>query len=313
MTRCASGESVRPACHMTHTSRGRIAGSSSMRAEHVIVGADVDRQHRHHRGTHAGADHRRHGAVVGGPEHDQRFDSKFREGVLDPPHVAEQSRERHHLHAVELFAVHRTVWKVASAAHEHIWVVEQLDRFDRTVERSHPVRQVELAGEQSLDRGVLLEHADVDCRLLLAQLHDDLREQHGGHALERADVDPALAGLEPFDRLGRRLGLLEQFACVGEHQLAERRDAHRLGAARAIEDGASDRSLEGGDLLAHRRLRVTKPLRRPSERTLRSDGVEGQEVADLEAGDGVEKARLGLDGHPARIARTISVGDRLDR
>ncbi len=207
----------------------------------------------------------------------------------------------------------RTVGEVAAATHEHVRVVEQLDRFDRAVERSHPVRQVELAGEQSLDRGLLLEDADVDGRVLIAQLHDDLRQQHVGHALERADVDPALAGLEPLDGIGGRLSPVEQFAGMGQHELAERRDAHRLGAAGPIEDGAADRPLQGGDLLADGALGVAESLRSLPERALGGDGVEGQQVTDLEAGEGIEQAWLGLDGHAARIARTISDDDRLDR
>ena len=86
-----------------------------------------------------------------------------------------------------------------------------------------------------------------------------------------------------------------------------------FGPAGAIEDGAADRSLEGGDLLADRRLGVAEPLGRASERAFGGDGVEGQEVAQLEAGEGVEQAWFGLDGHRCEDSKTISGDDRLDR
>ena len=97
-------------------------------------------------------------------------------------------------------------------------------------------------------------------------------------------------GLEPLDRLGGGLGPVEQVAGVGQHQLAERGDAHRLRPARAIEHGSTDRPLERGDLLADGGLGVAEPLGRAPERAFGGDGVEGEQVAQLEAGEGVEQA-----------------------
>ena len=104
MTRRASGERVRPACHITHTSRGRIAGSSSWvhstsssgRMSTASIGItaapmpartiDVTAPLSAVRNTISGSTPSRG------------------EGVLDPAHVAQQARERHHLDAVELLA-----------------------------------------------------------------------------------------------------------------------------------------------------------------------------------------------------------------
>ena len=120
--------------------------------------------------------------------------------------------------------------------------------------------------------------------MLVAQPAHDPWQQHVGHALERPDVDPAgLAGLEPLDRLGRGLRLGEDLAGVGEHHLAERRDAHRPRPARTVEHGAADRPLERGDLLADRALRVAESLGGAAERPLEGDRVECEEMAQLEA------------------------------
>jgi hypothetical protein len=79
----------------------------------------------------------------------------------------------------------------------------------------------------------------------------DQRQDHVGHALEGADVDPAVAGLEPFHGLGRGCSLRQQFASVLEDDGAERCDPYRSGPTRMVEHRAADGSLQCGDLLAH--------------------------------------------------------------
>jgi hypothetical protein len=69
---------------------------------------------------------------------------------------------------------------------------------------------------------------------------------------------------------------------VPEDELAERGQRDRPGPARAVEQRSPDEPFEGRDLLADRRLGVAEPHRRPSERALAGDGVEGDEMTQFE-------------------------------
>ena len=105
-------------------------------------------------------------------------------------------------------------------------------------------------------------------------------------ALERADVDaPDLAGEEAVDGVAGRVDAGDDVAGVAEHELAERRQLDGSGAARAVEQGAADEPLEGGDLLADGRLGVAEADRGTAERALRRHGVERREVAQFEVAE----------------------------
>jgi hypothetical protein len=72
------------------------------------------------------------------------------------------------------------------------------------------------------------------------------------HALERADVDAAVAGLEPVDGGGPTPPFRQQVAAV--LSTTEPSGVIRTGlrAARPVEHRAADGLLQRGDLLAHR-------------------------------------------------------------
>ena len=59
-------------------------------------------------------------------------------------------------------------------------------------------------------------------------------------------------------------------------------EPHRPRSAGPVEHGRAGHPLEGGDLLAHRRLRVAERLGRLSEGAGFGDGDEGLEVTHLE-------------------------------
>ena len=93
---------------------------------------------------------------------------------------------------------------------------------------------------------------------------------------------PTVAGEEALDGLAGGVDPGDDVAGVAEHELAERRQLDRAGAAGAVEHGPADEALEGGDLLADGGLGVAEAGGRPAERALGGDGVEGDEVAELE-------------------------------
>ena len=77
----------------------------------------------------------------------------------------------------------------------------------------------------------------------------------------------------------------DDVAGVAEDDLAERRQLDRSGTAGAVEHGAADEALEGGDLLADGGLGVAEAEGGLAERALGGDGVEGDEVPELEIAD----------------------------
>ena len=93
---------------------------------------------------------------------------------------------------------------------------------------------------------------------------------------------PIVAGEEALDGVAGGVDAGDDVAGVAEDELAERGQLDGSGAARAVEQRAADEALEGGDLLADGRLGVAEADRGPAERALGGDGVEGDEVAELE-------------------------------
>ena len=236
------------------------------------------------------------------------------QAVLDAVHVARRW-VGHHLHAVERLDGDGAVGELAAAGDEHVGIVEQGDALDVAARRADAEAEVELAGEHLGDRRhLVLVQPDVGAGVLVAEAREHRRQQHVRHALERADVDAAtLTGLEPLERVGRRLRPGEDVTGVGQHQLAERREPYRAGTAGAVEHRAADRALERGDLLADRRLRVPEAIGGLAEGALGGHRVERGEVAQLEAGEPAEAAADGgfrdvhhaASLHPERSATLI--------
>ena len=145
--------------------------------------------------------------------------------------------------------------------------------------------------------------------VLAAQPLDDRRQQHVGHALERADVDaPDVAGEEAVDGLAGGVDAGDDVAGVAEHDLAERCQLDRPGPARAVEQRAADEPFERGDLLADRRLGVAEADGGPTERALGGDGVEGDEVAEFEVAERCMIISV-ADRHDERSSLVLSTVD----
>ena len=149
-----------------------------------------------------------------------------------------------------------------------------------------PVEEDEVEVVEAGRVGLLLEQPDLAAGVAVAQPLHDLREDHVRHALERAEVDAPVTGLEPVDGGGEARRLRQQVAPVREHHRAEGRDAHPFRPAGPVEDRAADGLLQRGDLLADRRLGVAEAERRPSERTLVGYRGEGGEVPQFDVGHG---------------------------
>ena len=180
-------------------------------------------------------------------------------------------------------------------------VVEQHRRLEVAVALADDEGDVELAvADLGVEGEVVLglEEADVEAGELGPQLLDDRRQQHVGHALERADVDPpGLAGPEPLDGVPGGVDAGEDVPGVAEHDLAERGQLDRSGAAGAVEELVADEPLQRRDLLADGGLGVAEAHRRLGERPLGGDGVEGDEVAELEITEAGHNISVAVAGH----------------
>ena len=87
--------------------------------------------------------------------------------------------------------------------------------------------------------------------MIAAEALQDRREEDGGDALERPDVDASdLAGEEAVDRIAGGVDAGDDAPGVVEHQLAERCQLDRPRPARTVEQGSTNEAFEGGDLLA---------------------------------------------------------------
>ena len=173
---------------------------------------------------------------------------------------------------------------------EHERVVKQHRRVETGTDVADREGDVELARDEAAVRLVLvvgLEDSDVDARVLGTQAPDDRGQQGGGHALKRAHADAAdVAGEETLDLAADDVDPTDQLAAVGQHEPAERGERRRSGATGAVEKRCPDHPLEGGDLLADRRLRIAETARRAGERAFGGDGVEGHQVAQFEVVEG---------------------------
>ena len=127
-----------------------------------------------------------------------------------------------------------------------------------------------------------LGQPDVAAGVLVQQPAYDGRQDQVGHALEGADVDPALARPESIDGVGQRLRLRQQIASMGQDHLAKGGDPYRPGTSGPVEDRATEGPLQRGDLLAHRRLGVAEPGRRSPERSFLGNSGHGRQVAQLD-------------------------------
>ena len=142
-----------------------------------------------------------------------------------------------------------------------------------------------------------LAQLDVDLRPRVREAAHHLGQDPRADALEDADVQRA--GLRP--PRAREMSAWAAWSRatiarrVAEQQLPGLGQRDRAGAARALDQLLADDALEGRDLLADRRLRVAQLDRRTAERALALDGVEGRQMAQLDAEPGVGELRVFLD------------------
>ncbi len=180
---------------------------------------------------------------------------------------------RHHRFALEVREWHRLVGELVGAGHEHVGVFEELDGLDVVVDDPVVEQQVEVTDPRVLR--LALGEPHLAGGMLLAQPAQQVREDHGGDALERADVEAASRGPEPLDAVGQVVGFAEQPATTVEDQLPQRRQPDGTWPAGPIEDRAADGPLQRRDLLAHRGLGVAQPVCRSTEGAFFDDRVEG--------------------------------------
>ena len=135
--------------------------------------------------------------------------------------------------------------------------------------RQRRERQVEPAGldaRRQLGVGAGLAGGQLDARPLLAEPAQQQRQHLGADALHQADVqgaalageqrgDVGLGGVQPGDD---RPGVHHQ-------RLPDRGQPDPPGPARPLQQRRADGALEGGDLLADRRLGVAEPQRGRAE------------------------------------------------
>ena len=91
-----------------------------------------------------------------------------------------------------------------------------------------------------------------------------------------------LPGPEPLDGIREPVRTGQEPVAVLEDQLAQRRQPDGPWPAGAVEHGAADGALQGGDLLTHRRLGVAEAVRRPAEGPLLGDGGQRPQVSQLD-------------------------------
>ncbi len=223
-----------------------------------------------------------------GAEHEPRARAGAGQRSFQPSLVV-GGRPADHRGVVEQLRPHRTVRERARARHQEVLLVEELDVLDVAFDVTVVEHQVEIP-----DPRVLRPHVgqpDVAAWMGVQQPADDDRQDQGGHALEGADVDPAVARLEAVDGVGQRLRSPQQLATVGQDHLAQRRDPDGFRPAGPVEDRAADSLLERRDLLAHRRLGVAEPGRRLAERSFLGDHGHGPQVPQFDVRHEAEHKR----------------------
>ena len=136
--------------------------------------------------------------------------------------------------------------------------------------------------EQALVLGLL--EPDLHLRPGLGVAAQELRQDARAGALERPH--PQRPGLTQLQRLHIGAGRLQPgHDCLGMPQEQPPRlgQLHRPRAARAFDEPRADQPLEGRDLLADRRLRVSQGGRRPPERAVLGDRLERGQVPQLDS------------------------------
>ena len=124
----------------------------------------------------------------------------------------------------------------------------------------------------------------LDARALLDQRAHGVGQHADRDALERAHAQRAGRALGERGEVGLgRLQLRREARRVAQHARAGVGRHDGLAAARALEQPGAGRALERGDLQADRRLRVAELLGGTRERSLLDDGLEGDQVAHLDA------------------------------
>ena len=171
---------------------------------------------------------------------------------------------------------------------QHIRIPEELFGLERSLEGGeHREGEVELT---PLD-----QPKQVVVRRRLRQLEPDERpggeepphhlgQDLGADALERSD--PQVAALTLGERGHVRPSGVEagdDRLGVSQQQRARFGQRHGARTARSLEQPLSDDAFERLDLLADGGLRVPERLRRAPERALPGDGLQGGQVAELDA------------------------------
>src|SRR5262249_23155478 len=131
----------------------------------------------------------------------------------------------------------------------------------------------------------LVAQLDVDVRPGVAEARQRGRQQLRAGGLERADPDAArLAGRERVEVGPDGAEPGRDVRRVAEDELARLRQRDGARAARALDQAVADGPLERGDLLRHRALRVAQLRSRLGEGAGARYRGQGDEVADLDAG-----------------------------
>ena len=124
---------------------------------------------------------------------------------------------------------------------------------------------------------------DVDAGPVLAEPRQDGGQQPGGDALVRAEAQLADGALdERGDVGGGGVDPGQDRSRMGKQDASGFGQAHRAGAAAAIEHARAHELLEPEDLLADGGLRVAELVGGGIERAMASDGIERHQVAELQ-------------------------------
>ena len=239
MARVASGDRVRPAGQCRYISRAGDGRSWWMLSRSSDKASDPWRAS--HGSTAEPMPARtidKMAVVAGGSEHDPWPCAVAGERPLQPSLVI-GGRPGDHRSVVEQLHPYRTIGERAGAGHQEVRLVEQLDVLDVAFDPAVVEQQVEIS-----DLRILRFHLgqpDVAAGVLVQQPAHDGRQDQVGHALEGADVDPAVTRPEAIDGVGQRLRFRQQIAAVGQDHLAEGSDPYRPGTSGPVEDGATER------------------------------------------------------------------------
>ena len=235
----------------------------------------VDREPRDERDAHARGDQRLHGPVVVGAEDDVRLLPDEAQPLLDAPRrpagaVADQ-RQLEDL-AQRRRLVPRRERRVGGDD-EHVRVAHQLDRLERArLERE--TQKLRSTSPRSTSPSSSRSSVDSTSGCRPSAIRRGSSRAAGEDAradgLVRADAQrPGVAGGERLEVGLGRLQARRDALRVAEQQPAGLGQRDRPRPARAVDQALADDALEGGDLLADRRLRVAEACAaRPNEPSL---------------------------------------------